>query len=106
MGCCFGKTTFQGEGQRLGSVTTGSARNGAPPPTSAQRINDDDRHEDHQPIHDPNIDDAIREQRRAEREAAAKARMEKNQVSSTKKKTKKSSELRGPNSRNTMTWTL
>ncbi len=73
---------------------------------SAQRI-DDDRHEDdHQPVYDPNIDDLTREQRRAEREAAAKARMEKNKISSPKKTKRSSSPLKGPNSRNTMTWTL
>ena len=89
------------QGHRLGSATTSHNRQ---QPTSAQRIHDDeDRHEDHQPIIDPSIDDLTREQRRAEREAAAKARMEKNKLPTSKKK-KTSSELRGPNSRNTMTW--
>jgi len=44
---------------------------------------------------------------RAEREAAALARMKKNQIGKvTKKKTSSSSPLRGPNTKNTMTWTV
>ena len=60
-----------------------------------------------QPVFDKNIGDAERAQRRAEREAAAKARMEKNAIpTKKKKKTTSSQPLRGPNSKNTMTWTV
>jgi hypothetical protein len=49
-----------------------------------------------------------REKIRAERVAAAEARAKKNQIGGGKKKKKYTSSepLRGPNSKNTMTWTV
>lgn len=76
--------------------------------TSSSQRPQPQQEQEHQPQYDSTIDDAMREQRRKEREAAAKARMDK--VSSTsgtkKKKPSVASPLRGPNTKNTMTWTV
>mmetsp|Transcript_28111 Transcript_28111/g.34721 ORF Transcript_28111/g.34721 Transcript_28111/m.34721 type:complete len:96 (-) Transcript_28111:468-755(-) len=95
MGCCFGKESYE-EGIRPGTVNKG-------------RISTNHKKEEeiHQPYIDKNIDDTTRERLRAEREAAALARMKKNQIGKvTKKKTSSSSPLRGPNTKNIMTWTV
>ena len=97
------------QGNRLGSAAdnfnTSAAHHGRE--NKATTCSNNKNYED-QPYIDPNIDDDERQQRRAEREAAAKLRIQKNTGKVTKKKRANTSSqpLRGPNSKNTMTWTM
>jgi hypothetical protein len=52
------------------------------------------------------LDATIDDEEREKRAAAAEARAKKQGGVSTKKKTNENQPLRGPNSRNTMQWTL
>lgn len=108
MGCCQSDSSveheaqrnngssasFQGQGQKLGTIHEQK-------PLNESRLRVDDS-----PNIDPNLDDSTREKMRADRAAAAEARAKKLQGGTTKKKTYENNQLRGPNSRNTMQWTL
>ena len=91
------------KGRRLGSAADSGNY------TSGSRGATQKPYEDYpKPVVNKNLTDSDRDQIRAERAAAAEARAKKNQIGGTgKKKNNSSSEpLRGPNSRNTMTWNL
>jgi len=106
MGCCSSKK-FQGEGQRLGSASENSQKNAPRPQQTVRRDEDIPR-----PIVNRNLTEEDKQRIREERAAAAEARAKKNQIGkgATKKKKKNTtstaSPLRGPNTQNTMTWTV
>ena len=109
MGCCQSDsslpyeaqrnngTTFQGQGQKLGTI-----HEKKPLTDSKTRLKVDDPPKQL----DPNLDDETREKMRADRAAAAEARVKKQQGGTTSKKKYENNDLRGPNSRNTLQWTL
>jgi len=109
MGCCQSDSSvsyeapksngsssaFQGPGQKLGTI-----HEQKPLTESKTKLTIE------KPLQlNPNLDDETREKMRADRAAAAEARVKKQQGSTTKKKYE-NTELRGPNSRNTMQWKL
>jgi hypothetical protein len=88
------------QGNRLGS---------AGDQLPARQATNTRKYEDNpKPIIDKNLTGEERVNIRAERAAAAEARAKKNQIGGKKKKSKidPSAPLRGPNSKNTMNWTM
>ncbi|KAL7535939.1 hypothetical protein ACHAXR_007955 [Thalassiosira sp. AJA248-18] len=105
MGCCCSKrrrnsSAFGGEGNRLG--TADEQRDAR----AARAAAAEERYTDQQPYTDDRLTDDERAKIRGERLAAAEGRLTKQEKKVMKTKKKPSSEpLRGPNSKNTMTWT-
>ena len=104
MGCCCSKRNkFEGEGHRLGTADEAAAaatKTTAATKTSTQHNFD--------PYTDTLLSDEERAKIREERLAATEARLSKESKKDMKTKKKKPSSdepLRGPSSKNTMTWT-
>ena len=114
MGCCCSKrsrrnsgSAFGGEGRRLGTADEQNRDARAARAAAAEKRSLKDHGHDPEPYIDDQITDDDRARIREERLAATEGRLTKQEkkAMNQKKKTSSDAPLRGPNTKNTMTWT-